>query len=93
MATAMLCLMVWNRRNLWPDLHVDVYVYMCGLLLALLCGPRGRPFWLFLGIAVGAFLAGGLAVLFTLSRSMWALYVGGFVIMAAIAWRGSRKTG
>jgi hypothetical protein len=56
-AIIMLCLGAWIFRNVGRVTGVDA-IGGGAIALSLFCGPRGRPFWFFWGIAVGvAFVA------------------------------------
>ena len=58
MAGAYLCLIAWEFWKDPPIARVSGYVFRGAFLLAILCAPKGRPFWFFMGVAAGAFLVG-----------------------------------
>jgi hypothetical protein len=74
---------VWFNRDLWRFTTFDSYLCMVALFLAILCTPKGRPFWLFAGIAAGAWLSG--AVSFLHSKA-GAAFLGGLVVMVVVVW-------
>jgi hypothetical protein len=54
-AASMLCVIAWIFHTSSPA-SVSDRVVIAAAIPALFCGHRGRPFWFFWGVAVGAFL-------------------------------------
>ncbi len=70
-------------HDLWRFASFDSILSDVAVFLALLCTWKGRPFWLFVGIAAGAWLIVAVRLLHT---AVGPFFLKGLVVMVVVVW-------